>query len=381
MLRWQTACGVLIGLAAGLVILALVGGAGRGRPPAGPILSECDGHLRELVIQYERSAKEIVTTTYREFLGALDADVTVRVVCPDQAAYDELNTAVGPVKCRLSPIIVNHPITTWSRDRWVGFAPGAKGGPAMLWCPRGENADGIWPARAGDEQVATDIAAALAPKVTARRAGLYFDGGDFMADASNVFVVPRVLQRNIQHSVVDSAELVNVFSNMFKRRVVLLDEAPEHHAAMFMASVGNNTMLVGDPSLARQLAQPDGCGSGISSVDTNFPGGPDFTPETQHLFDAVAHQCAAAGYKVVRVPVVPGSDGRTYVTYCNVIMDEKKDGRRVVYLPQYRDIPSLNRAARGCWESLGFEVRPVDCSDTFRHFGCLHCLVNVVRRG
>jgi hypothetical protein len=37
-------------------------------------------------------------------------------------------------------------------------------------------------------------------------------------------------------------------------------------------------------------------------------------------------------------------------------------------------------AARKVWESLGYEIRPVDCTTAYRHFGCLHCLVNVLHR-
>jgi hypothetical protein len=28
----------------------------------------------------------------------------------------------------------------------------------------------------------------------------------------------------------------------------------------------------------------------------------------------------------------------------------------------------------------GYEIRPVDCGSIYQHFGCLHCLVNVLRR-
>ena len=110
-----------------------------------------------------------------------------------------------------------------------------------------------------------------------------------------------------------------------------------------------------------------------------LPGGPDFTPETQGLFDAVARQCSAAGYKVVRLPVVPARDGRTYLTYANVLM-EQRGGQRRVYLPFYRGVERLNDAARAVWERLGYEVRPVDCTSVYGHFGCLHCLVNVLTR-
>jgi hypothetical protein len=80
MFRWQTLVGVVIGLVAAGAILALTGGPGRAPLPSGPILSECDGHLHELVLQYEPAAKAIVAPIYREFLGALDSDVRVHIL-------------------------------------------------------------------------------------------------------------------------------------------------------------------------------------------------------------------------------------------------------------------------------------------------------------
>jgi hypothetical protein len=337
--------------------------------------------MRELVVQYEPSAKEVVAAAYRDFLGALDPDFTVHVVCPDQPAFDDFVSLAGHVRCRLDPILTHHPITTWSRDRWVALTPASPGGATTIWSPRGETAEDIWPARAGDEQVGRDIAAALGASARAVRSGLYFDGGDFLSDSDNVFVVPRVLQRNLQHTVTSREEFLGLVAGEVKKRVILLDEAPDHHAGMFMASVGGQTMLVGDPRLGKALLpaqfQTDGPAGGEEFM--NLSGGPDFTPATQHLFDAVAGQCAAAGYRVVRIPVVPAHDGRTYLTYVNVLLDHAGD-RRIVYLPYYQGAEALNAAARAVWEKLGFEVRRVDCTATYRHFGCLHCLVNVLRR-
>jgi N-dimethylarginine dimethylaminohydrolase len=210
---------------------------------------------------------------------------------------------------------------------------------------------------------------------------LYFDGGDFLSDNDNVFVAPRVLQRNLQRTVGGREEFLSALASQVKRRVILLDEAPDHHAGMFMASLGEHLMLVGDPRLGRRLWPAPSQAESAAKNDEfmHLPGGPDFTAATQHLFDAVADQCAAAGYRVVRVPVVPAQDGRTYLTYVNVLLDRAGD-RRIVYLPYYRGAETLNAAARAVWEKLGFEVRPVDCTATYRHFGCLHCLVNVLKR-
>ena len=381
MIRWPTIVGVVIGLVSGSVILALTGSPVRTPEPSGAVLSECDGHFQELVIQYEPLAKQIVAPIYRDFLRALGADVTMHVVCPNRAAFDDLVSVVGRVNCRISAIIAGHPMTTWSRDRWVALQPARPGGRTTLWSPRGEAGEELWPARAGDQRVGTDIAAALPHSVCARRSGLYFDAGDFLADSDNVFVVPRVLDRNLQHTVNSREELLQMLADEFKRKVILLTESPDHHAGMFMASVGGKTMLVGDPSLARQLisgqAAPEH--EAMTNEFMGLPGGGDFTPQTQHLFDAVASQCRAAGYKVIRIPVVPGCDGRSYLTYVNVLMDQQGT-RRLVYLPFYRGCETLNAAARAVWETLGYEVHGVDCTSAYRHFGCLHCLVNVLRR-
>ena len=64
--------GVMIGLLAGAVFS--FGPGGRVRPVGldrGPLLSDCDGRLRELVIHYVPEAAAVVETTYRQLLGAL----------------------------------------------------------------------------------------------------------------------------------------------------------------------------------------------------------------------------------------------------------------------------------------------------------------------
>jgi hypothetical protein len=189
------------------------------------------------------------------------------------------------------------------------------------------------------------------------------------------------LQRNVQHTTDNQDEFLSILRAELKRNVILLEESPDHHAGMFMASVGGGTMLVGDPALGRQFvpATDTGVDMAVTNEFMHLPGGPDFTPRTQHLFDAVARQCADAGYKVIRIPVVPACDGRTYLTYVNVLIDQPTSGR-VVYLPFYRGVEPMNAAAREIWETLGYQVRPVDCTSTYRHFGCLHCLVNVLKR-
>jgi hypothetical protein len=129
-------------------------------------------------------------------------------------------------------------------------------------------------------------------------------------------------------------------------------------------------MLVADPRLGRPL---------LSTTTTELPAGPDFTESTQRLFDAVAEQLSSEGYRVVRIPTIPAGDQKSYLTYVNVIT-EQRGTRNIVYLPAYQGAEALNNAAAEVWKSLGFEVHPVDCTSSYRCFGNLHCLVNVLRR-
>jgi len=377
--RYRIPLGVALGLMASALSVAVLPGrgGGPGRHDGGRLLSECDGSLREVVVHYVPDAADVVVPVYRDFFRQLPAGVIVRVVCRDRAAFDDLASRLPPIQCVLSPVIVDHPITGWSRDRWLALRPAGGGDTVALLRPRAENGAAIWPDRAGDQQVAADLAAALGPGVAVLPSDLYFDGGDVAADELTAFVTPAMPRRNVQRTVQDREELRERLAAVLDRRVVLLHDAPDHHTAMYMVPVGNRTVLVGDPELARRLlveAGKDGEAAGW------FPGGPDFSPATQARFDAVAGQCRAAGYRVVRIPVVPGCDGRTYLTYVNAIMEER-DGRRVVYMPVFAAADALNRAAARVWADLGYEVHRVRCDSCYRYFGTLHCLVNVLRRG
>jgi len=382
MQRWRIGLGVVIGLACAAIVLVVVGNRQVQAPVQtnrGPVLSDCDGTIRDLVIHYVPDAERIVVPTYRDFLRQLPADVTVHVVCPQRGDFDALAAALGSVPCSLRPVIVSHPMTFWSRDRWLALGPSA-GGPVTLWCPRGEEGAEIWPAREGDQRIGGDIAGALGPQVASIRSPLYFDGGDFVVDLRTAFVSPAVLRRNLQKTVRTRQELLDELGAALKREIVLLDQAPEHHVGMYMMPAGDGTVVVGDPAAgARLTSAPATAGRDPARSSLCPPEGPDFGEATRARFDAVARQCTAAGRRVVRIPVVPGRDGRTYVTYLNVIIDDRQ-GKRTVYMPTYRGADALNAAASRVWQDLGFEVRAVDCTDVYVHFGALHCLVNVLRR-
>jgi hypothetical protein len=367
--------GVVLGLTGAIVVLALVGTPWPVHSRGGPVLSECEGALRELVIHYTLDAAPVTGAIFSEFLRQLEAEIDVHVVCPDRAAYDDLCGRAGTLRCRLWPVLVDHEITGWSRDRWLAMMPGPSGGPRLLVSPRSERGADVWPARRGDQEVGKDLARHLGRGFASVRSDLFFDGGDFVADSETVFVAPDVPARNLHQTVDNNDQLSRQLKILLGRRIVLLKDAPNHHAGMFMMTAGRRTVVVGDPAAGRRLWDT----MDPRRRSTCFPQTPDFSDVAREQFESAARACAAAGYRVVRIPTVAGTDSRTYLTYVNVIIDEQPE-RRVVYMPVYRAADEMNRAAQKVWESLGCEVRPVDCTAAMPHFGSLGCLVNVLRR-
>lgn len=330
------------------------------------MLSEYEGSLRGIVIHYAPGS-DFVLPVYRQFLQQLPADVRVYVLCPDADAYAQVRKELGALSSRLQPVLVGHAMTAWSRDRWIALR-GRRYTDVI--CPHGEAGAAVWPQRQGDQRLAADLAESLAGRVRARTSGLYFDGGDLLAGQRHVFIAPDVITRNLQRTVSSMAELEHALQRLTGRTPLFLPEAPRHHAAMFMMQVSHDTVLVGDPSLARSLA-----GQGLPPL----PGGADFSPPTQASFDSVASVCAQAGYRVRRIPAVPAADGKCYLTYVNVIIDGRGP-RPMVYMPIYQGAEALNAAAERIWQEAGYQVRAVDCTSTYQHFGNLHCLVNVLER-
>ncbi len=363
--------GVVVGLCLTAACVGLVGAATRA--PERALLPDDEGAIEEIVVHYVADAAELSAPVYRQLFQALPAGVVVWVVVPDVDAFADLEARVGDVSVTLRPVPVGHAMTTWSRDRWLALAPADGAGAATILLPKGEEGIEGWPARAGDARTGEDVAAVPAARAIAERSDLYFDGGDFVADGETAFVTSRVLRRNVGRVVADRAHLERALELTLGRRVVLLDEAPDHHAGMFMMAVGQGRVLVGDPSLARAVVE--GRGGVLEGA-----GGPDFSAALQAQFDAVARTVEGAGYEVVRIPVVPGRDGRTWWTWLNGLV-ETRAGQPITYMPTFDAPPALRAAAESVWRDLGFEVRPIDATSAYTHFGSLRCLVNVLRRG
>jgi hypothetical protein len=168
--------------------------------------------------------------------------------------------------------------------------------------------------------------------------------------------------------VADQRELSLALGALLKKRVIVLVSAPDHHLGMFMACLSGKRILVADTRSGRAYPL-----SPALSVK------PDLSEQTQAALDAVAAQCVAAGFRVTRIPTIIDKDGRTYLTYVNSLVEDDSSGA-TAFVPEYDGMEELNAAARKVWESLGYSVRKVNCTSVYRHFGSLHCLVNVMRR-
>jgi hypothetical protein len=142
---------------------------------------------------------------------------------------------------------------------------------------------------------------------------------------------------------------------------------------IYLMAAGGGRIVLADPSWGQSLVDPAG-------LDELMPMGLEDSGAVQARLDAVADQLRSEGLEVVRMPVLAGRDGRTWMTPLNVVLENAGHPERVVYMPVYKGASRLSEAGRGVWQSLGYEVREVDCTSAYRHYGSLRCLVNVLRR-
>jgi hypothetical protein len=334
--------------------------------------SDGDGALSELVVHWTPEASAAAVPAWRDLLSALPGSVTVHVACPDMASYELLRRELGPVPPRLVPYPLGHPLTCWSRDRWLALTQDS--GRVSLVLPEEEDAAAIWPGRAGDGLVGGELAQRL-PGVTAMKRGWQFDGGDVVADAECAFVTERMLKRNLGIMGATPDEVARRLGALLQRRVIFLLGGPDHHACMVMMVAGHRRVVVGDPSLAVKIL-----GARQTDAPALIPCGDDFSAATQARFDAVALACAQAGYAVTRIPLVPGKDGRAFLAWINGMIDER-GGQRTYFMPSFRSAPTdLEAAAVAVWQGLGYKVVKTDCSACFTLGGSLRCLINVLKR-
>ncbi len=192
------------------------------------------------------------------------------------------------------------------------------------------------------------------------------------------YQTPSLAQNEVSDAKMYDDLTVNLFTKALNRPVTVMgrdnpitehvEEPATDHMDMGMTPIDDNTFLVGDPRLARELL-------GLPADSRNRDQAEDF--------DAYAQTLESKGYKVVRVPhMEPKVNGDPYLTYNNCLMERfEKDGQEVrrVFLPVH-GVQATDDYAIKTWEGQGFEVIPMRLDKLSCDWGALRCISNWLER-
>ncbi len=354
-------------------------GTPRAPGPAGTrLVSDAGGAFAQLVIHFDPAAEDPVAPTYRDLLRAVDPSVTVWVVvarAADFTRFVKRARAWGvPRDLRFRSAVVGRSVTTWSRDRYTLLQGARPGSRVLLVRPRPDDAN---PARRNDWYAPFALARAVGSRVQVQVSPLVFDGGDLVGTRRHVFATGLLLGRNVQSDLRTVAATTRYLRRVTGLEPVIIGRRPEdvppHHVGMFLTPLDDarRTVLVGDPRLGLALLTPQ--------AEARLPRPVLRAPAFLERFERVAREVRRAGFRVIRTPLVPLDDRLTYVTYNNVIMERRVDGKLHAYVPQF-GLSALDAAGRRAFTDQGVVVHPIDVSRIYRHNGTVRCLVNVLDR-
>ena len=263
--------------------------------------------------------------------------------------------------------------TTWVQDPFLIASAGAH---ACVWAsPVVKREYGGW-----DDEVPHRLARHLGWPVELLPAGL--EAGNVLVDDRHVLVGADVARERGAEWLALQQRLRSGGRDVFV--VADTHEQPVFHLDLYATVAGSNEegrriALVGSVERACAIAaQP-------------FEG--DLTTIEDRL-NAVADSCAAAGYQVERLPLVPfevaHSPDNAWLSYNNCLVQIWESGgkqHRVVVMPAFANdeapkLAVLDQEAARVWSSLGFEVRVAHGAFTrMAEFGgSLRCMTKVLRR-
>ncbi|MBN1341034.1 MAG: agmatine deiminase family protein [Phycisphaerae bacterium] len=341
------------------------------------VIADTGGPIAEIVLHYVPESSDLLTLSYHDLFDSLPPDVHVMVLCPSEDGADQFIADWGdPARAggrALTVVNVDGCITLWARDRCIPRQRAVSGAPASVYVPT-DNAD------YGDDKHNELLvpgwmaAAGLGPSVLESR--LHIEGGNIVSNGRHVFLGANVLSENGRPPGSEEA-FRRELAELFGRPVLLLGDpagnVPFCHVDMYVTPVDDQTVLVADPRLAAELlADQQGASAGKG------PAGSSPIVHGAGTLDAVADRLGDNGYAVIRLPCIIDPNEEWMVTYNNVLM-ERRDTRRVVYMPIYQ-IPALDETVAEVYRDLGFEVHGIDVSMIYEFGGAIRCLANVTRR-
>lgn len=344
-------------------------------PPV--LVSDVDGALAEVELQYVRSFHDQAFPTIADFLGALSEDTAVRIVVADATEFEFLMAELAGAGVRtpreVTAVVTDFPITPWAKDRFGTFR---RGGTAVLAVPPERSRVGG--ARGNDEKV-PDVLCDHLDDVECEAMPFRFEGGDLLSDDERIYVAATLMGRN--PSLAED-ELLARLADTSGKRIVRIGKSPadvpDHHIGMVVTPLGDGVVAVADPDLGRDLARALRAGD-AGEVDGGGTAVEIEAADEAYLpFRRVIADLEAQGLRIVRVPMLLTGTPRVYVTYNNAVLEIRDDGRHV-YMPVY-GLDELDALAAATFEGEGWTVHPVRVAELYRHTGSLRCQVGVIRR-
>lgn len=352
-------------------------------------LAEYDGQIRHIVFH---SAEGLVGPAWRsvyDLLNAMPEDTRFTFVCDTEKALTETQGRLRQWKFgdrqNITAHLIRQPLSIWARDRYIAMKTTATGNLPTWLVP--QVLQTFDRARRNREREVPRLLNEISPCCQIAETPLVLEGGNVMASKQRVFIGANALRENAPAgSPVDAGAAL---AELFGLPVVLIRDdggsPPIAHVDMYFTPIADDHVLVGSPALAATIMkQADQASAGALKsrlfITPDVPNGIEasFSPERAARFDQTARQLSEQGLRVTRIPYVDSRNGAFAVTYNNVIQ-EKRNGRHIVYMPIYK-IPALDAAAKQAYESLGITVKPIDVSPICHLFGAVRCLANVVER-
>ena len=346
----------------------------RSTTPSLVAVADNGGEITAIAIHFDPGAAAEVSETYQDLLRELPAGVDVHVLVENAADFEHFQTLLADWNIaateRFRGVEVGKRITTWSRDRYTLIEQGDR--RLLLVPPRptlgNESRKNDW-----DAPFALAEATSGLDTLTA---DLVFEGGDLTATATHVFATALLRERNRGGDLYDVDALrAWLRRHTGKTPIILGDvlaDVPGHHIGMFVTPLDDRRVLVGDADLGIALFDSS------DSDPARLPLAIDRSEGTLQRFRNVADELRAHGFEVIAVPLVPLSDGLTYVTYNNALL-EHREGALHAYLPQF-GFAALDEAGRAAYAEAGVVVHDIRVRNVYRHNGTVRCLVNIVSR-
>ncbi|MCB9851557.1 MAG: hypothetical protein H6819_00565 [Phycisphaerales bacterium] len=351
-------------------------------------LSEYAGTIDHIVVHQPEALVGQAWQATHDLLKALP-NSTFTLVCNSPKAVEEVTGRLRQWKftnrgnIRLMP--VDGPLLMWARDRYIATRRSASEALPVWLTP--EPPPTFDAARRGNERGIPDAFNEIEPTCKRVDSSLVLEGGNVVASQTIIYIGANVFRENA--SAGDTMRVRSLLEDLFAGKLIVVGDdggnVPCDHVDMYLTAIDDNKVLLGSPALARKVIAAADEASKQALYERLYitpnmppPVGPDFTPQRIKLLDDIAARLTSEGVEVIRIPYADSRGGDFIVTYNNVLQ-ESRDGERIVIMPVY-GIPALDAAARGVYESLGMTVREVNVSTISHLVGAVRCMANVVGR-